>query len=157
MPDIEAQFWELCDRASQHEVAGSRKLNDDSVSPDEAHVEAQASEQAMVEIIKLVEAHPEYRATFVRCFSDLVLWKRPAPYLLVAFCMRRLRFPEIPDLIRRDAETHTGTAYYADHMNYWSAINHAFLDKVWEDALCFGSYKHEVNEEESQRLIRGCT
>jgi hypothetical protein len=28
------------------------------------------------------------------------------------------------DLIRRDAEAHERTAYYADHMNYWSAINH---------------------------------
>jgi hypothetical protein len=128
--DIEPRFWELCDRAMRHDDIHHRKLCDDSVSPEAAHVEAQASEQAMVEIIKLVEAHPEHRQTFVRCFSDLVLWKRPAPFLLVAFCMRRLRFSEIPELIRRDAEAHKGTAYFADHMNYWSAINHAYLDKL---------------------------
>lgn len=138
MEDIEAQFWQLCDRASRHEDAHYRKLGDDSVSPDEAHSEAQAWEQAMVEIIGLVEANPEHRSTFVGCFSELVLWQRPGPYLLVAFCMRRLRFPEIPELIHRDAEAHKGTAYYADHMNYWSAINHAYLDKVWESAVCFG-------------------
>src|SRR5262249_26296571 len=109
-------------------------------------LEPQASEQAMVEIIKLVESNPEKRPTFVRCFSDLVLGRRPAPYLLVAFCMRRLRFPEIPQLIHRDAEAHKGTAYYADHMNYWSAINHAYLDDVWESAICFDFYRHEVTE-----------
>jgi hypothetical protein len=133
--DVEARFWELCDRATRHHEASGRKLAEDSVSPDEVHLEAQASEQAMVEIIRLVEANPEHRSTFVRCFSDLVLWKRPAPYLLVAFCMRRLRFPEIPELIHRDAEAHRGTAYYANHMNHWSTINHAYRDKVWEDAV----------------------
>jgi hypothetical protein len=155
--DIESQFWGLCDRATRHDEEYSRKLGDDNVSPDDAHLEGQASEQAMVEIIKLVEANPDRRSTFVRCFSELVLWKRPAPYLLVAFCMRRLRFPEIPDLIHSDAEAHKGTAYYADHMNYWSAINHAYLDNVWESALCFDFYRHEVSETESERRTTHCT
>src|SRR5438445_260445 len=124
--DIEGRFWELCDKATRHDEAHFRKVCDDSVSADEAELEARASEQAMVEIIDLVEKHPEHRPTFVRCFSDLVLWKRPAPFLLVAFCMRRLRFPEIVDLLARDQREHEGTAYYASHMNYWSAISHAY-------------------------------
>jgi len=127
--DIEVQFWQLCDRATRHDEASSRIYRDDSVSPDEAHLEAQASEQAMIEIIKFVEANPEHRETFVRCFSDLVLWKRPHRYDLVAFCMRRLRFPEIPELIHRDADAHKGTAYYAHRVNYWSTINHAYLEQ----------------------------
>ena len=106
---------------------------------------------------QLVESNPERRETFVRCFSDVVLWQRPAPYMLVAFCMRRLRFPEIPELIQRDAETHKGTAYYADHMNYWSGINHAYFDKVWESAICFDFYRHEVDEEDAQRRTSRCT
>jgi hypothetical protein len=126
-------------------------LCDDSVSPGELELEARVSEQAMVEIINLVKKHPEHRSTFVRCFSDLVLWKRPAPFLLVAFCMRRLRFPEIFALIARDAKEHEGTAYYASHMNYWSVISHAYLDEVWECALCFDFYRHEVSQDESQR------
>lgn len=147
MTVVEARFWELCDRAARHDDAHRLKLGDDSMSPDEAHLEAQASEKAMVEIIKLVESHPEHRETFVRCFSDVAMWRRPAPYLLVPFCMRRLRFPEIPELIRRDAEAHMGTAYYADHMNYWSAINHVYLDRVWESAICFDFYRHEANKD----------
>lgn len=111
----------------------------------------------MVEIIRLVEANPEHRETFVRCFSDLVLWKRPAPYLQMAFCMRRLRFPEIPEVIHRDAKAHKGTAYYVHHMNHWSAINHAYHDKVWENAICFDFYWHEASEDESQGLTRRCT
>jgi len=143
--NVQARFWDLCDRATRHDEAYSRKLGEGCVSPDEAHLEAQAPEQAMVEIIGHVEENPEHRPTFVRCFSDLVLTTRPAPFLLVAFCMRRLRFPEIPELIRRDAETHEGTAYYAGRMNYWSAINHAYFDEVWESARCFDFYRHEVN------------
>lgn len=151
MMDIEARFWDLCDTATRHDESRYRKLCDDSVSPDEVALEARASEQAMVEIIDLVEKQPEHRPTFVRCFSDLVLWKRPAPFLLVPFCMRRLRFPEIPELLARDAKEHEGTAYYAAHQNYWSAINHAYLDEVWESALCFDFYRHEVSEGRSQR------
>jgi hypothetical protein len=155
--DVEARFWELCDQATGHDDAYRLKLNDDSVSPDEAHLEAQASEKAMVEIIELVESHPKHREIFVRCFSDVAMWRRPAPYLLVAFCMRRLRFPEIPELLGRDAEAHKGTSYYANHMNYWSAISHAYRDKVWESAICFDFYRHEANEDESQRGTSPCT
>jgi hypothetical protein len=98
----------------------------------------------MVEIMRLVERHPDDRALFVRCFSELVLWRRDGPWMLVPFCMRHLRFPEIPDLIARDADEHKGTAYYASHMNHWSAINHAYLDRVWECAFMYDFYAHEL-------------
>src|SRR5438105_1219491 len=143
--DIESQFWKLCDDAARHDEASMRAVSDDTASPEDVEKEALASEKAMVEIIDLVEKHPEHRPIFVRCFSDLVLWKRQVPYLLVAFCMRRLRFPEIPELIDRDASEHKGTAYYASHMNHWSAINHAYLDEIWENAICFEYYKHETD------------
>jgi hypothetical protein len=138
MSGIEARFWELCDQATQHDHAHFRKLHREDASDCEVEAEAQASVRAMAEIVQFVEANPDHRETFVRCFCDLVLWKRPQRFDLVAFCMRRLRFPEIPELIHRDADAHEGTAYYTNHMNYWSEINHAYrdevstLDKVWE-------------------------
>jgi hypothetical protein len=144
--DVEAEFWRLCEEAARFDESSSRKLQDDTCSADEVWDDERAAERAMVKIIDLVERHPEHRLTFVHCFSDLVMWRRPAPYLLVAFCMRRLRFPEIPELIHGDADAHKGTAYYADHMNYWSVINHAYLDEVWENALSFDYYRHEVSE-----------
>jgi hypothetical protein len=144
--DIETRFWELCDAPTRYDESRYRKLCDDSISPDEVQQEARASERAMVEIIDLVEKHPEQRPSFVRFFSDLALWKRPAPFLLVPFCMRYLRFPEIPELLAGDAKKQAGTAYYASHMNYWSAISHAYRDEVWENALCFDFYRHEVSE-----------
>ena len=60
-------------------------------------------------------------------------------------------------LIHCDAEAHKGTAYYATHMNYWSAINHAYLDDVWESAICFDFYRHEVNEGGSRPRTERCT
>lgn len=155
--DIEAQFWKLCDEATRHDDSRYRRLCDDSESPDAVQLEARAYEQAMAGIIDLVEKHPEHRPTFVRCFSDLVLWKRQSPFLLVAFCMRRLRFPEILDLIARDARDHKGTACYASHMNFWSAINHAYLDEVWESAICFEFYAHKVNEVRRSAEPGSCT
>ncbi|HJZ89691.1 MAG TPA: hypothetical protein VKE40_02390 [Gemmataceae bacterium] len=145
MANAEARFWELCDRATWHDEARFRKAHRENASDDEVIVEAEAFERSMVEIIKFVEANPEHRETFVRCFCDLVQWKRLAPFDLVAFCMRRLRFPEIPELIRRDAESHGRmSAYYIDHMSHWSSINHAYLDEVWESAGRFDFYRHEV-------------
>jgi hypothetical protein len=142
--DVEARFWELCDEAVRHDEASYQKLADEASSGDEVEREDRAVERAMVKIIELVEANPDERETFVRCFSELILTLRPQPFLLVAFCMRRLHFPEIPELIHRDADAHKGTGYYAGRMNYWSAINHAYLDKVWENADAFEYYSHET-------------
>jgi hypothetical protein len=139
--DAEARFWELCDRATRHDDACFRKAHRENAPDDEVIAEAEAFERSMVEIIEFVEANPERRETFVRCFCDLVQWKRSVPFDLVAFCMRRLRFPEIPELIRRDAESHgRRSAYYLDHMAHWSSINHAYQDFVWEDANRWAYY-----------------
>ena len=117
--NVESEFWRLCEEAIRLEESSYQKLQDDGSSAEAVWADERAAERTMVAIIRLVEAHPEHRPAFVRRFSDIVLWRRPAPYLLVAFCMRRLRFPEIRELIRRDANAHRGTAYYADRMNYW--------------------------------------
>ncbi len=128
--DVEGRFWELCDEASRLE-----KANWDASRLDEMiAADWRSYERPMVAIIELVEQHPESRDLFVRCFSEIVLWQRHAPWPLAGFCMRHLQFPEITELIRRDADAHTGTAYYSRRMNYWSNIVHAYVDFVWEDA-----------------------
>jgi len=127
--DLEARFWELCDKAARLE---------------DLHGDCRAFERPMIEIIELVDAHPAHREMFVRCFEQVVLWQRHAPWSLAPFCMRRLRFPEIQELVHRDAKEHEGTAYYARHMNYWSDIMHAFDDVVWEDAVMWPYYTHEL-------------
>jgi hypothetical protein len=142
--DVEARFWELVERAARHDEASRRLASSEGASLDEIEIEEKAAEAAMVEIVALVERDAEHRPVFVRCFEELTLWKRPSPFLLVAFCMRRLRLPEIPQLIGRDASAHSGTAYYAQRMNYWSAINHAYLDEVWECAACFDLHENEL-------------
>jgi hypothetical protein len=134
--DLESQFWELCDEAGRLE---------------RAHGDNLSYERPMVEIIALVKRHPQHRDLFVRCFSRIVLWERPAPWSLAAFCMRRLRFPEIQDLVHRDAEEHLGTAYYAGHMNYWSCIMHAYNDAVWEEADMWSFYAHELRAGDGDR------
>jgi hypothetical protein len=138
--DVEARFWELCDEANRLQNANRSA----SRLREEVALDCRSYEQPMIEIIELVEHHPEYRDLFVRCFSEIVLWRRDAPYELAGFCMRRLRLPEIKDLIHRDADEHKGTAYYTNHMNYWSSVMHAFYDAVWEDAGMWAYYAHEL-------------
>jgi len=138
--DVEARFWELCDEATRLE-----KANRDASRLDEAVASTCRSyERPMVEIIEFVERHPKHRDLFIRCFSEIVLWRHYAPFPLVGFCMRRLRFPEIKELIHQDADEHKGTAYYADRMNYWSNIMHAYYDAIWEDACMWAYYGHEL-------------
>ncbi len=134
--DAEFVFWELCDKALQL---------DKSIGEDN-----RGHEPPMVEIIELVEKHPERRDVFVRCFSEIVMWRRQAPWSLVAFCMRRLQLPEIKELIHRDMDAHKGTAYYAGHMNYWSTIMHAYYDTVWQEANMWPYYFHELETGRSQ-------
>lgn len=129
--DIEAQFWRLCNEADRL---------------DQAHGDCCSYEKPMVEIIDLVERNPGHRDLFVRCFSEIVLGQKPAPWSLPAFCMRRLRFPEIQELVHRDAKDHAGTAYYARHMNYWSKIQHAYDDAVWAEADMWAFYAHELQD-----------
>ena len=138
--DAEARFWELCDEVNRLDQANWEASRLDV----EVASDCRSYERPMVEIIELVEANPEHREAFVRCFCDLVQWKRLAPMSLVAFCMRRLRFPEIPELIRHDAASHGRmSAYYINHMAHWSSINHAYLDEVWEKAGMWAYYEHE--------------
>lgn len=139
--DVEGRFWELCNEAVRLERANwEASRSDEAVALD-----CRSYERPMVEIVELVERHPDQRAVFVRCFSEIVQWKREAPFELVGFCMRRLRFPEIPELIHREAAAHgRWSAYYTNHMNHWSSINHAYLDDVWEDAAMWAFYEHEV-------------
>lgn len=144
--DIESRFWQLCDEVAARWEECCRTVADEHTSDSACEEARRAYENAMIEIIPLVEGHPEARSVFVQCFSQLVLWERSAPWDLVPFCMRRLRFPEIPELIRRDAQGREGTAYYASRMNYWSSVNHAYLDEVWECALGFEFYRHEFED-----------
>jgi hypothetical protein len=151
--DVEARFWELCDEATRLEKANW----DASRLDDEVALDCRSYERPMVEIIELVEQHAERRDLFVRCFSEIVLWRHHAPFELAGFCMRRLRFPEIKELIHRDADEHKGTAYYADRMNYWSSVMHAYYDAVWEDARMWVYYSHELESvrSEPQEAERG--
>ena len=85
MSNAEARFWELCERATWHDEARFQKAHRENAPDDEVIAEAKAFERSMVEIIKFVGANPEHRETFVRCFCDLVQWKRQVPFDLVAF------------------------------------------------------------------------
>src|SRR4029077_16360925 len=78
--DVEAHFWKLCYEATQFDDASYRNLAGDGTS-EAVLLDAQASEQAMVKLIELVEKYPEQRTTFVHCFAELILWKRRAPFL----------------------------------------------------------------------------
>ena len=143
--DISCQFWTLVDKANRLDGEAHRILSDDA---SEVIVDSNRMvEPAYVEIVQLVKDHPERRSEFVGCFSELALWKRRCPWMLVPFCMRALRLPEIQELLQRDMEANQGTAYYARRMNYCSSVMRAYYADVWEDATSFDFFAHELNQE----------
>ena len=167
----EAQFWELVAAAKNAEDQESAFWAND---PPDVVDPPDLLTQALAAVVRFVERHPDHRDTFVRCFIELALWQQPAPWDLVPFCMRQLRFPEVQAAIHSDADAHwnpitearfehrtlrcePGSAsteshtleswlaekqivatdedycearYYADHMNYWSAINAAYVEET---------------------------
>ena len=141
--DIESQFWNLVEDANRLHAQAYRLLTDE-----ESNVTVDSNrmvEPVYVAIVQLVKEHPESREIFVRCFSDLVLWKQKAPWMLLPFCMRVLRMPEILAVIRRDQLEHPyGTAHYAARMNFWDAIGHAYSDQVWMHAIAFDYFEYEL-------------
>ncbi|HUE74058.1 MAG TPA: hypothetical protein VMP01_24470, partial [Pirellulaceae bacterium] len=118
--------------------------NDDNEDPVDSN---RMVEPTYLAICKLVADHPAERLVFVRCFEELVLWKSISPWMLVPFCMRVLRMPEIADTLGREMDETRGTARYASFMNYCSSVMHAYHDDVWENAMAFDYFAHELNSE----------
>ena len=139
--DIESQFWNLVDIANGFDADAWRILNDDTEEPVDSN---RMVEPTYLAICKLVTDHPAERDAFVRCFSELVLQNRKSPWMLVPFCMRVLRMPEIKDALHREMDRRgSGTAAYATMMNYCSSVMHAYHDDVWEEAIGFDTFAHE--------------
>ncbi len=146
--DVATQFWTLVDAANELDAEAWRILNDDNEDPIDSN---RTVEPTYLAICKLVEHHPAERHVFVRCFEELVLGKRKSPWMLVPFCMRVLRMPEIKDTLSREMDETQGTARYASLMNYCSSVMHAYHDEVWENAIAFDSFAHELNSESNLR------
>lgn len=141
--DIESQFWTLVETANQLNAEASR-INNDEEEPIDSN---RMVEPTYLAICKLVSDHPEMRKVFVRCFIDLVLLKRESPWMLVPFCMRALKMPEVKEAMSREMDRNFGTARYASLMNYCSSVMHAYNDAVWENAIAFDYFAHELDSE----------
>lgn len=134
---LETEFWALVDTANERDAEASRINDDDSAEPVDSN---RYVELDYLAICDLVTQNPDSRDLFVRCFCELMLWQRKSPWMLVPFCMRVLRLPEVRSALAHDMDSNKGTAYYARRMNYCSSIVHAYLDDVWEDAFMFDTF-----------------
>lgn len=140
--DLESQFWDLVQNANELDAKAFRILNDVNAESIDSN---RMVEPTYLAICKLVTDHPAKRDIFVRCFSDLVLLKRKSPMMLVPFCMRLLRLPEIKIALQEEMNRlGSGTAAYANMMNYCSTLMHAYHDDVWENAIAFDTFEHEL-------------
>lgn len=140
--DIATQFWTLVETAKELDSNAWRVNNGDCEDPVDSN---RMVEPTYLAICKLVTDHPAERDVFVRCFEELVLWKRKSPWMLVPYCMRVLRMPEIKDTLSREMDKTRGTSMYASLMNYCSSVMHAYHDDVWENAIAFDTFAHELS------------
>ena len=137
---LETEFWKLVDTANELDAKAARINDDDSAEPVDSN---RYVESTYVAICDLVARNPKSRELFVRCFCDLMLWQRKSPWMLVPFCMRVLRLPEVRTALASDMDSHRGTVHYARRMNYCSSIMRAYLDDVWQDAIMFDTFTHQ--------------
>lgn len=143
--DVESEFWSLVQTANELAAEASRILRDDDAEPVDSN---RMVEPTYLAICKLVTDHPAERDMFVRCFAELILLKRESPWMLVPFCMRVLRMPEIKTTLHQEMDRRgAGTAAYARMMNYCSSVMHAYYDDVWEEAIAFDTFAHELESQ----------
>ena len=140
--DVESQFWQLVDHAIDLDAEASVDVDGDVNAGFDSN---RLLEPTFLSICQLVSGNPRDRSVFVCCFTELVLGKRQSPWMLVPFCMRALRMPEIEQALACEMDAIRGTARYASMMNYCSAVMHAFHDDVWEHAVAFEYFAHETD------------
>jgi hypothetical protein len=138
--NVESQFWSLVEAANGLEAEARRWHNDDDSEPVD---ENRKVEPVYLAICELVTNHSAERDVFVRCFTELVLWKRQSPWLLVPFCMRVLRLSEVQQALAQEMDATRDTARWASRMNYCSSVMHAYVDAVWEQGIAFDTFANE--------------
>ena len=129
MDDLTQQFIDLCQQAYELDLA---TLNVTEVEP------------ILVALLHLVKRHPEQRPLFVELFSLVADGEIQAPEYLLPFCMRELRFPEIRAKVQAELNGDRHTPRFARRMNFWWHVIHAFDDAMWEDAVFWPYYAHEL-------------
>ena len=53
------------------------------------------TEPHLIDLLHLIESHPDHRDVFVSLFLQVAHWFIPSPWFLLGFCMIRLRYPEV--------------------------------------------------------------
>ena len=134
---IDTEFWALVDTANKLDAEAFR-INESEVA--DFLDSNRYVEPIYLAICDLVNQHPASRELFVQFFCELMLWNRNSPWMLVPFCMRVPRLPEVRIALAEDMDAHRGSAYYARRMNYCSSIMHAYFDDVWKDAMLFDTF-----------------
>jgi hypothetical protein len=91
------------------------------------------------EMLRLIEAHPEHRAAFVREFINSIGQSSTFDPWLVQFCMHALRWNEL----KEEFSTMRATAVAENNWNLEQPLRKALeaFDDNWEDAKDFyGEY-----------------
>ena len=126
------EFWSLCEKAYEIDLTTDNSLD---------------YEKHMIEIIELVQSHPELRTEWIDCFKKAINdFEADIPLELIPFCMRSLRFNEIRDHVVALRQEHQNDARQIRDGDYWNNIMHAFDDSVWEDADFWPYYHHELQK-----------
>jgi hypothetical protein len=131
-PNIEARFWKLVEEARRIDLE-----SDDQ----------RVCEPSMIQVIELVQSHPEHRAFFIGAFAELVEGAKPSMPDFLPFCMRSLRMPEVIAAVNADMRRRKeGTSEFARRMDFYSDMFHAYQDAVWKDADLWPFYAHELQK-----------
>lgn len=120
--EVEAQFWRLCDAATQF---------------DEESLALSQLEPYLRPILEFVKSNSEHERLFKKSFIELATGTKRHTYWILLYCMRELRYPEVQAAVNAWSDSLGGAAGAPRLMNYVSDVNWVFDSAPWEHADFF--------------------
>jgi len=117
------EFWRLC--------------NEVVVALDQSQ-DYRLTEPSLLKILDLVKANPKERQFFVDAFIAILENPRKWRILIVEFCMRELKYPEVYQKAMEIDKTFKGVS---GDMDAYSVLQ--VYGKVWPTGRIFEYYKHK--------------
>ena len=130
---VEARFWELCERINREDTV-------ESSVPD--------LEPSLLELLTFIQSEPQHEKLFIQSFCQMGTGQKVFTDWIILFCMRELRYPEVQYAVNENFNKRGGPSKAPRLMNFVSDINCVFDDSPWEDALFFKYYWQKEHPDE---------
>ena len=124
--DTIEQFWKLCDEALDAAKRGN-------------WLHAADIEPACLQLLQLIQTHPDRRQDFERAFCDL--WSRQNVHAadIISFCMHTLRWPIVREFMQAERQAALAAKPHDSLFIHAESVLESFSDD-WEHTDLYPHY-----------------